>query len=92
MMPRRSKTLILVDILRLMQRKNGKVKPTHILYGANLSHKRMKKYLALLLENGFIEEVEERGRKYYKITDKGYAFIIEFRKVEKLSEAFGIPI
>ena len=60
---RRSKLQILVDILRLIQRKGGYAKPTHILYGANLSHVRLTKYLNWLLMKGFIEEVDyEIGR------------------------------
>lgn len=88
---RRSKIHILIDILRLIQRK-GKAKPTHILYGANLSHKRLKRYLELLKMNGFIEQTGDGGHTYYIITQKGYEFLNEFRKVEKMSEAFGIPI
>ena len=85
---RRSKIRILVDILKLVQRKNGRAKSTHILYGANLSHARLKKYLNVLLMNGFIEKTTV----FYKITTKGQKFIGEFKKVEELSEAFGVPI
>lgn len=88
---RRSKINIFIDILRLINKK-GKTKPTHILYGANLSHIRLKKYLAILLENGFIDQTVEGGHVYYRLTRKGYEFLNEFRKVEKLSEAFGLPI
>ena len=89
---RRSKLHIFVDILKLINRKNGRAKPTHILYGANLSHIRLKKYLAQLLENGFIQQVSEGGHTYYIITQKGYEFMHEFKKVEQFSEAFGISV
>ena len=88
---RRSKIHIFIDILRLVSKK-GKAKPTHILYGANLSHIRLKKYLEVLLTNGFIEQTSEGGHTYYRLTERGMEFLSEFRKVEKVSEAFGIPI
>ncbi len=83
---------IFVDILRLIHRKNNKAKPTHILYGANLSHIRLKKYLGTLLDMGFVEETQEREHTYFVITQKGYEFLREFRKIEEMSEAFGIPL
>jgi len=86
--------MILVDIMRSIQRSRGKAKPTHILYGANLSHERLKKYLEVLLSREFIEEIEDKksDRVFYSLTLKGQQFLSEFKKVEKLSEAFGIPI
>jgi len=92
MNPRRSKMSIFVDILRLINRKNNKAKPTHILYGANLSHIRLKKYLGTLLDMGFVEETQDKGHTYFIITEKGYEFLREFRKIEDMSEAFGIPL
>ena len=89
---RRSKLQILVDILRLIQRKGGYAKPTHILYGANLSHVRLTKYLNWLLMKRFIEEVDAGGHKAYRVTKKGFDFMKEFRKISEFSEAFGIPI
>lgn len=91
MKERRSKVHISVDILRLI-RKKGMAKPTHILYGANLSHIRMKKYLEYLISMGFIEKTNEKRQVFFKITQRGYDFLREFKKVEELSEAFGIPI
>ena len=89
---RRSKLQILIDILRLIQRKGGLAKSTHILYGANLSHVRLVKYLNWLLMQGMIESADYGGHTVYRITPKGYEFMKEFRKISEFSEAFGIPI
>ena len=59
MVERRSKHEIIFDILNLISSKGGKVKPTHILYGGNLSHDRLKKYLDELINGGFIQKIEE---------------------------------
>jgi len=90
MAERRSKHEIIFDILNLISSKNGKVKPTHILYGGNLSHDRLKKYLKELIDAGFIQKVEEKGKMYYILAEKGYQFIEEFKKIEEMTAAFGI--
>ena len=82
---------ILLDMLTTIERKGGSAKPTHILYGANLSHKRLKEYLEFLLSRGFIEEAQVKGRLYYRVTERGSSFVREFEKIEELSSAFGIP-
>jgi predicted transcriptional regulator len=90
MVERRSKHEIIYDILNLISQKGGKVKPTHILYGGNLSHDRLKKYLKELIDAGFIAQTEEKGKTFYTLTEKGYKFIEEFKKIEEMTAAFGI--
>lgn len=90
MAKRRSKARILFDILNSVDRRGGRIKPTHILYGANLAHNRMKGYLEFLLEKGMIEEVSEGGRMYYILTEKGRRFLAEYERIEQFSEAFGV--
>ena len=81
-----------MDILFIIQKENGKAKPTRILYGANLSHSSLKEYLDNLLSNGFIQEIKDNKHIFYSLTDKGYEFINESRKIKRLTEAFGIPM
>ena len=81
-----------MDILFLLQKEDGKAKPTRILYGANLSHSALKEYLNLLLSNGFIKEIKDNKHSLYTLTKKGYEFINESRKIKRLTEAFGIPM
>jgi predicted transcriptional regulator len=88
----RSKTRIYADILDSFLRHGGKSGPTHILLGANLSHDRLMKHLNQLIELGLVSEEADNNEKIFKLTDKGRAFIIEFVKVEKFAEAFGINI
>ena len=80
-----------MDIIFLIQKKE-RAKPTHILYGANLSHKALNEYLKLLMENKLIKEVKENEHTVYKLTEKGYESINEFRRVKGLTEAFGISL
>lgn len=88
----RSKTRIYVDILDSLLKHGGKSGPTHILLGANLSHERLMKHLTQLIDLGLVSEETGDNERVLKLTDKGRAFILEFIKVEKFAEAFGITI
>jgi predicted transcriptional regulator len=87
----RSQMRIYVDIMRVIQRENNQAKPTRILYGANLSHDRLLKYLEELKNLGVIEEMDE-GDRYYRLTQKGIDFLNQFRGVERFAGAFGFVI
>lgn len=65
---RRSRVSILRDILRTINNKGGRAKPTHILYGANLSYDRLKKHLEYLEAEGFVKKnkVEGKSKSYVK--------------------------
>jgi predicted transcriptional regulator len=88
----RSKTRIYADILNSLLKHGGKSGPTHILLGANLSHERLMKHLSQLIDLGLVSEETGDNERVFKLTDKGRAFILEFVKVEKFAEAFGITI
>ncbi len=88
----RSKARIYVDILAGIMKHGGKSRPTRILYGANLSHDRLMRHLGQLIELGLVEEEKQDDAVMYKLTDKGRKFLIEFIRMEKFAEAFGITI
>jgi len=92
MILRRSKAQILLDILASIQKENGKIKKTHLMYHANLTHERLKKYLEILLLNNSLKESKTGNETFYSITKKGYDFLAEIRRLKKMSEAFGIPM
>jgi len=88
----RSKTRIYADILNSIMKHGGRSGPTRILYGANLSYDRLMKHLNQLIELGLVAEEKEKEETVYKLTDKGRTFVLEFVKIEKFAEAFGITI
>jgi predicted transcriptional regulator len=88
----RSKIRIYADILNSLLRHGGISGPTHILLGANLSHERLMKHLKQLIDLGLVSEEKGADGRVFKLTDKGRAFILEFKKIEKFAEAFGITI
>jgi len=90
----RSKMRILADMMRAIQNEgeNG-AGPTRILYTANLSHDRLTQYLEELAEKELIILTDsESNSRVYALTEKGRAFLKEFVRVERISEAFGIEI
>lgn len=89
MAERRSKFEIIYDILALIQRE-GKIKPTHVLYKGNLSYDRLKKYIGELKEKGLIEEFKEKDKTFYKITELGIKIVEEAKKINEVKNAFGL--
>jgi predicted transcriptional regulator len=50
------------------------------------------KHLKQLIDLGLVSEEKSDDGRIFKLTDKGRAFILEFTKIEKFAEAFGITI
>ena len=87
---RRTKIEIIHDILSAIQKKGGKIKPTHLLYKSNLSYKKMLEYVKELIGKGMMGEEEIKGKKMYSITEKGEHYILEFKKIKEFSDSFGL--
>ena len=87
---RRGKLEIINDMLNSIKNKGGQIKPTHLLYKSNLSHSKMKVYLAELIEKDMVEEQMKKDKKVFGITDKGYEFLLEFERIKEFSDSFGL--
>ena len=90
MVNRRSRLEIIYDLLRSIHVKGGLIKPTHLLYKSNLSHKKMVEYTSELMEKGFMEEQVVSRKKVYVITEKGIEYVNEFIRMKQFSESFGL--
>lgn len=89
MSKKRNRLEVIYDILVAIRNKNGRIKPTHILYKSNLSHKMMNEYLSDLIEKGFVEESENNG-KTYSLTQKGFEYIDRYRFIIEFNDSFGL--
>ncbi|MEK6964411.1 MAG: winged helix-turn-helix domain-containing protein [Nanoarchaeota archaeon] len=88
-MERRDKVKIIYDILKSVQEKGGRIKPTHLLYKSNLSYKRMNELVQELMGKGMIAEESVSSGKMYILTDKGHKFLNEYHKMVEFIKGFG---
>ncbi|MEK6816882.1 MAG: winged helix-turn-helix domain-containing protein [Nanoarchaeota archaeon] len=89
---RRDKLDIVSDILKSIQDKGGRIKPTHLLYKSNLSHEGMKRYIEELKVKLMIIEEEDpkKNLRYFIITDKGLKFLQDYKKIREFTDSFGL--
>ena len=90
MQGKRSRIEIIHDMLQTISNKGGRIKPTHLMYKANLSHNQMKLYLDELMAKNMIEEEAKDERKIIVITDKGFSFIQKFNQMKEFEKTFGL--
>jgi predicted transcriptional regulator len=92
MSKKRDRLQIIHDILWAIQAKGGTIKPTHLLYKSNLSHKMMSEYLQDLMAKNFVNEAEDgkKKTKVFELTPKGYNYLTEYRTVTRFIESFGL--
>jgi predicted transcriptional regulator len=70
---------IMAKILSLA---NPEAKATYIMYGANLNHELLQKYIQLLMENGLLKK---EGNVYSR-TEKGTAFLLKYKELKSYIE------
>ena len=92
---KRSRTDVLFDILRIVQENRGRIKPTHLMYKANLSHQTMGLHLNNLLKSGLLKETQlelkkSRSKKVIEITSKGIDFYLKYSKMKEFEKTFGL--
>ena len=87
---KRNRLEIIKDILEVIKSRNGKIKPTHILYKSNLSYGMMEEYLDELIKKEFILESKTQKSKTYMITGKGVAYLSQYKLISEFTNSFGL--
>lgn len=90
MSEKRDRLQIIFDILKSIEEKRGKIKPTHLLYKSNLSHDRLKKYLEELMQKDLIDEENTKKGKFFTLTEQGFRFLQDYKKIREFTETFGL--
>jgi len=87
---KREKTEIVHDILQVI-RDRRKVRPTHILYKSNLSHKMFLDYIKELTEKDLITETtDKKGIRLYELTEKGHKYLNEYAAIKEFMDSYGL--
>jgi len=81
MAARRSQFEIYIDILKAVS--EGRQKPTHVMYRANLTWKRLKKHVSFLVAHGLLAEENEGRIKIFSITPSGKDIVWYHMKIER---------
>ena len=70
--------------------KNGKIKPTNILYKSNLSNQMFQDYMNELMQKGFIMETEAKSGKTYSLMQKGFDYLNKYQMIVDFTVSFGL--
>jgi predicted transcriptional regulator len=89
MAKKRERIDIILDMLTSIQEKGGEIKPTHLMYKANLAHRQLKSYLEELIEKNFVKKVRKKDYEYIIITDDGQRFVEKIREMKEFEKTFG---
>jgi predicted transcriptional regulator len=87
----RSRCRIFADILQAIQ-DGGQARVTFITHEANLPYERLIIYLDQLDGLGLIVRNDVNGGISYALTEKGHAYLAEFRKIKKFGDIFGVEV
>ena len=82
---------VIYDILRIIRNNQNSIKPTPLLRYSNLSSQRFTEYFNELIEKEFIKEViDEEGRKFITLTDKGFKYLDKYKSIKTFIEDFDL--
>ena len=89
MAKKRERLEVIHDILKVIM-DNGKMGPTRLLYASNLSPQMFKEYIEELKNKNLIEQTENKGKKTFSLSKKGFEFLTKYKEMVAFIEDFGL--
>ncbi len=78
-MKKRDRLQVIFDLLLTIQKNHNSIKPTPLLRYSNLSSQSFQEYILELQEKKFVKLVtDEKRRKFYTLTDKGFMYLEKY--------------
>ena len=90
MSKKRDRLQIIYDILSVIKEKNGRIKPTNILYKSNLSNQMFEEYMDELIQKQFVVENKTKSGKTYSLTQKGFDYLSKYNLIVDFTNSFGL--
>ncbi len=87
----RSPSRLVLDVLRAVHRE-GRAQITRLQMLANLPHTRLRGHLDDLTAKGWLEELEDDGRRAWRLTPKGRDVLHELERMEEAMQDFGLAL
>lgn len=89
---KRSKLLIIADVLEYLLREGGEDYATRIATGTGLAYDRLSRLLEELDSKGIVKVRSEDGRKVVEITGKGVKLLEYIQKLSSVTRDFGLDL
>lgn len=87
----RDRLEIINDMLDIIRSKGNQIKPTHIMYKANLSSEMLNNYMRDLITKEFIiEKKDKKGKKTYSLTEKGFNFLRDYKVIKGFVDSYDL--
>ena len=76
---KRERLEVIFDILKIINSHHNSIKPTPLLRCSNLSSSSFSEYYNELMAKGLMKEImDNRGKKYITLTDKGFRYLEKY--------------
>lgn len=80
MAKKRDRLEVIFDILRIISNHHNSIKTTPLLRCSNLSSSSFMEYYEELISKGFIKEIiDNKGKKFVTLTDKGFQYLEKYK-------------